>query len=362
MFSILTLYRMNMPGKTSLAYSPPSSQDSVTRLLSLDFLRVLACLTVMVIHVTSAFIYNDSGVTLWGMNPAFILNQAARFSVPLFLLLSGFSLGMGRPQPYGTFLKNRCRKVLLPYVLWVLVYEGYNVALAGFPRPDLQGFLAHLLTGQAAPHLYFIPLLFQFYLLYPLLKKWVDRNPAAAFLWSLAITLGIQGLHSLEGLGILSLPLTTWLLRTGVGWCFYFAAGMCLQKADLSRLPRPGIPVPLTLIFPGFALLYAAWASRTGLLDSMKPELMLYTLLVFLWGVTLWPAIQCRPVTTLVSFLSRHSMGIYFNHILILCLLRYVPRFSLGMSGMVMLFLGTLCLSVLTAWFLDRIKHCFSIS
>ena len=77
------------------------------RLLPLDFLRVLACLAVMVIHVTSAFIYNDSGVTLWGMNPAFMLNQAARFSVPLFLLLSGFSLGMGRSQSYGTFLKTR---------------------------------------------------------------------------------------------------------------------------------------------------------------------------------------------------------------------------------------------------------------
>ena len=332
------------------------------RLLPLDFLRVLACLAVMVIHVTSAFIYNDSGVTLWGMNPAFMLNQAARFSVPLFLLLSGFSLGIGRSQSYGTFLKTRCRKVLVPYVLWVLVYEGYNVALAGMPRPNSRDFLAHLVAGSSAPHPYFIPLLFQFYLLYPLLKKWVDRNPAAAFLWSLAITLGIQGLHSLDGLGILSLPLTTWLLRTGVGWSFYFVGGMCLQKIGWKGRSQEGKPLPLTLIFLGFALLYAAWSFHTGLLDSMKPELMLYTLLVFLWGGTLWPAIQCRPVTTLVSFLSRHSMGIYFNHVLILCLLRYVPRFSLGMSGMVMLFLGTLCLSILTAWVLQKLRSILKAS
>ena len=125
---------------------------------------------------------------------------------------------------------------------------------------------------------------------------------------------------------------------------------MCLQKIDWKGRSPEGKPLPLTLIFLGFALLYAAWSFHTGLLDSMKPELMLYTLLVFLWGVTLWPAIQCRPVTTLVSFLSRHSMGIYFNHVLILCLLRYVPRFSLGMSGMGLLFLGTLSLSVLAAW------------
>ncbi|MBQ2925507.1 MAG: hypothetical protein IJE03_01600, partial [Ruminiclostridium sp.] len=136
----------------------------------------------------------------------------------------------------------------------------------------------------------------------------------------------------------------------------YFVGGMCLQKIGWKGRSPEGKPLPLTLIFLGFSLLYVLWSHYTGLLDSMKPELMLYTLLVFLWGVTLWSAIQCRPVTTLVSFLSRHSMGIYFNHVLILCLLRYVPRFSLGMSGMLMLFAATLCLSVLAAWALHSFR------
>lgn len=362
MFRISTLYKMNLPGETSLADSLSPSPDPPKRHLSLDFLRGLACLAVVAGHVTSTFIYNETSFTLWGMNLAFVLNQAARFSVPLFLFLSGLSLGLGRqPQAYGDFLKTRCRRLLLPYVLWVLVYEFYNASFdlgAWVDRlADPKVFLLNLLTGHASPHLYFIPLLFQFYLLYPLLKKWADRNPQACFLWSLALSLLIQGLHCLDGLDLIPFSLSNWLVKTAIGWSFYFVAGVCFQMADLNRLRRSlhGCQGPLTIIFLVFALLYSVWSLYTGLLDSIKPELMLYTLLVFLWGITLWPHIQCRPVTAAVTFLSRHSLNIYFNHVLILCFLRYVPRFSLGMSGMGLLFLGTLFLSVLAAWILQTL-------
>lgn len=352
--------QMKLPGNPFPAVSHGSAPPHPTRLLSLDFLRVLACLAVMAGHVSSAFIYKESCLTLWGMNLAFVINQCARFSVPLFLLLSGFTLGMGGPvTSYGSFLRKRCRKVLLPYGAWVLVYGLYNASFdlgVWFSQFTDPGYLlAELLTGRGAPHLYFIPLLFQFYLVYPLLKKWADRNPLACFLWTLTISFLIQGLHSLDGLNLIPFSLPPWLLKSAVGWCFFFVAGMCLQKVDLTRLILRGSPAPLTIFSLLFALLYSAWSFHTGLLDSMKPELMLYTPLVFLWGISIWPCIQYRQTIVMISFLSKHSLSIYFNHVLILCSLRYVPRFSLGMSGMGMLFLGTLLCAVLLAVVLDFI-------
>ena len=56
---------------------------------ALDFLRVLAMLAVILIHVTSTYIAAESHITFLGMNLALFLNQAARFCVPLFLFLSG---------------------------------------------------------------------------------------------------------------------------------------------------------------------------------------------------------------------------------------------------------------------------------
>lgn len=57
-------------------------------------------LAVISIHVSSTYLSYETGHLFLGMNLAFLLNQAARFSVPLFLLLSGFSLEQtGRPGP-----------------------------------------------------------------------------------------------------------------------------------------------------------------------------------------------------------------------------------------------------------------------
>ena len=86
-----------------------------TRRTELDFLRVLAMAAVILGHVTAAYIHNESSFTLLGMNPAFFLNQAARFSVPMFFLLSGFSLGL-REQPLSSpaFWKGRFLRILPP--------------------------------------------------------------------------------------------------------------------------------------------------------------------------------------------------------------------------------------------------------
>lgn len=256
-----------------------------TRRTELDFLRVLAMAAVILGHVTAAYIHNESSFTLLGMNPAFFLNQAARFSVPMFFFLSGFSLGL-REQPlsYPAFLKERFLRILPPYLVWTLIYELWNASLA--PRQLLRD----LLTGQAAPHLYFIPILLQFYLLYPLLRRWVDRQPLGSVLWSLASTLFFQGLYYEKGLGLLpDLSLgQLWMLFPV--WLFYFTAGMALQRLDREkvRIHCKENAAPLLVLLALFVCLYCALSRFTGVLDSIKPEITLFVPLVFLCGTAVW--------------------------------------------------------------------------
>lgn len=334
------------------------------RLTELDALRVLAMIGVILIHVTAPFITHESGFTLLGMNLAYLVNQLTRFSVPLFFLLSGFSLGIGgAPKSYGGFLKKRCSKILLPYVVWVILYQLWNcskdVALWLTQIQDLKWFALELLTGRAAPHLYFVPIIFQCYLLFPLLKRWVDRAPGPCFLWSLTVTLLLQGVHSLQSLGMLASSPSRWLWLTFPMWCFYFITGLFLQRLDfetIRRLCRENA-LPLVVLCGLFSLLFCAWSKFTGLLDSMKPDIMLYTLLVFLFGVAAWQFLMRIPgLEPVIRFLSDHSLGIYFNHVLVLCHLRLIPRFSVGMSGMVMIFLATFCVSVLVAVLLSAFQ------
>jgi len=82
----------------------------------LDAARVVSMLAVIAIHVTAPYIGADSDFLLGGMNLAYIINQAARFAVPLFVLLSGASLGLGKDLPAGQFYRRRVVKLGIPYV------------------------------------------------------------------------------------------------------------------------------------------------------------------------------------------------------------------------------------------------------
>lgn len=130
--------------------------------------------------------------------------------------------------------------MLPPYLGWVLLYAlantGFDLHTWGGQLGNPPWLLRELLTGQGAPHLYFIPILFQCYLLYPLLRRWVNRAPVQSAAWALMVTFLLQGgylLHDLELLPF-SLPAHLWMLFPT--WSFYFVAGMCLQRLDRSHL------------------------------------------------------------------------------------------------------------------------------
>lgn len=332
---------------------------------ALDFLRVLAMLAVILIHVTSTYIAAESHITFLGMNLALFLNQAARFCVPLFLFLSGYSLGIGdRPMPYGAFLKRRASRVLAPYLVWVLVYEwsncGFDPGVWLEQLGDLTGQLRNFLAGQAAPHLYFIPIVVQGYVLYPLLKGWVRRAPVQSALWSMAVTFLCQGWYVLHTIGLLPALPNPYLWLTFPFWCFYFVAGMCLQRVDFAKITHlcrssaGGILVCGVL----FAVLYSAVSSRIGMLHAIRPDQMAFVLLMFFWGIAAWEKLKRVPFLARGTvLLSRYSMGIYYNHVLVLCFLRQFPRFQLGMSGMLLLFLATFGLSLLVAVLLEGGWH-----
>ena len=337
------------------------------RLSAIDFLRVLCMANVILGHVTSAFVYAESQHLFLGMNLAFLLNQATRFSVSLFVLLSGFSLGISRKQEsYGTFIRGRALRVLIPYAVWTLLYELFNVDF------DLGAFAAKLsnplwllrvfLTGQAAPHLYFIPIIFQLYLLYPLLRRWVDRSPGQAVLWSLVITFSLQSLNYLNSLGLAPSIQSYSFWCSFPVWMFYFVAGMALQRLDYPALCRRcrENAWPLTTLFLVFILVFSCLSSYTGNVDSIKPAIQIFVPLTFFFGVGFWERLRPGPrAEAVVARFSAWSMDIYYCHVIILCWLRRIPRFNVGMSGMLMLLLSTTLLAILFAALWGLVKGKF---
>ncbi len=152
-----------------------------TYLFSIDALRVIAILAVIMIHVSTKTLsmqkLNVETGTL-----TLILNQTSRFAVPLFFLISGFVLELNNKNnlSFVSFFKRRASRIILPFLFWSSLYFliGRN-----FDPTTLASskFFWTAILGTASYHLYFIPTLILFYLAFPILhtQRKILQNPIA---------------------------------------------------------------------------------------------------------------------------------------------------------------------------------------
>lgn len=319
------------------------------RVPELDYIRVLAMLGVVTIHVTGAFVYQESTLALGGMNLAFLLNQVVRFAVPAFMVLSGLSLGFGGKKPCVAFWKSRFWKLLPPYLVWSILYWGVYHQFQSW-----EGIGSALLWGTASAHLYFMIITLQFYLLYPLLRRAVERWTFQSVLVALALSLICQQYIFYAGTGFLPGGLPLWELFPT--WVFYFTLGMALHFVDFSGLCRwcgKNLWFLLTLTAVT-ALAYARESRLTGSLDSIKWQLFFYVPLVCLLALGLGARLKDHEgVDRGVAFLAKRSQTVFFCHVMILEWLRKFAAFNGGMKAMLLTFVVLLPLSVLAAWGID---------
>lgn len=326
------------------------------RITQLDFVRVFLMLGVVTIHVSSTYIFVQSRLSIGSMNLAFYLNQAVRFSVPGFVLLSGLSLSLGKSrEPWRKFYAGRVKKVLIPYLLWYTVYALWYVYLNGGAGLGVGWFLRSALTGSTAPHLYFIVIVLQLYLLYPLLRR-LSRTVLLMIAFASAL---VQVTVWLDGAFISFLPPGNPLYLLCVTWLCYFIPPMLLSREQVLRLlawtkrymwPLLGLALALSLVVAADGWVLGAYVL------SIRPTLFAYTPAVMLATAAVASRLSGEKLLSAVAKLSAMSMDIFFVHVLILDILRSFSIFSRGLAGMFLLYAACLALSVAFALTLRRIK------
>lgn len=154
--------------------------SSRPKLPEIDLIRAIAIIAVVLIHGTSSATLLPIGSGSQAI--FFILNKASLFTVPLFIWISGVVLfytyyDRWEPGMSRVFWTKRLRRILIPYVLWSLFYYLFNqVMFHGNIRFDLIYFIKLLISGNASYHLYYMVIIVQFYLLFPLLITVVRRS------------------------------------------------------------------------------------------------------------------------------------------------------------------------------------------
>ena len=137
----------------------------------LDYLRVTACLMVMLVHSTEPFYLGGDGALVLTPTDAFwvaIFEALCRCCVPVFLVASAY---LQFPLHYSTgeFFRRRAVRILIPLLLWTVIYA----LVWGDPVQNFKGLLLNF--NYAAGHLWFVYMLVGVYLLMPLLSPWAQK-------------------------------------------------------------------------------------------------------------------------------------------------------------------------------------------
>jgi len=141
---------------------------SSRRIEYFDFLKGIAMISVIVIHVVYMFYYFNANNNDIFLN---IVNNFNRFAISVFFICSGILLtakNSGKIN-YSKFYYDKIIRIFIPYII-------FNFIIAGFKGSSVLEFYYSLISGNASVPYYFIILLLQFYVLFPFINRFRDSR------------------------------------------------------------------------------------------------------------------------------------------------------------------------------------------
>jgi surface polysaccharide O-acyltransferase-like enzyme len=277
------------------------------RLPHLDALRGLAIILVVGIHARGYAYTGATGAAAEApAGRAWAALTAA--AVPAFFLCDGFLFARGQARPgrfdSAAYLRKSARRLLLPWLLFSLLYAALRAALeAGglfrarlvLGRPPAE-VAANLLESRVAMQMYFLPALFLIRALAPVTRH-LARAPGWAAAPACAAYVALR--HALAP------PLGGDPVTNALGGLQYYLLGIVVFRYD-ALIAQAGWP-PFALL----AALAAAAPGAPGAAGSGPLHLASQgATLLAAYAACRAPARPAGPLTAL----GRHTMGIYLLH------------------------------------------------
>lgn len=282
----------------------------------IDVLRIISSLAVVFIHTTTKTL-DAASYDLERLPWTLFLNQTLRFAVPLFFLISGFVLELNYPYhaTYLTYLKKRLNRVLIPYVVWSLIYYFFV-----YPNHDAP-LWSDLLTGDASYQLYFIPTLLIFYLIFPVIHRYYRFLTK---LW-IFIPLGIiqiillymeYYIHSLPFIAPIRIALLNYFIFfLGIVASHHQQRIMTVMKKWKYLVFFITVLLSFYVFFEGRNL-YLKTSNYLSFYSQWRPSILFYTLFLTASLYFIFSKFQIFPA--LIKQLSKLSFFVFFVHIIFL--------------------------------------------
>lgn len=318
----------------------------------MDVIRTLATISVILIHISATILYrtNVNSNTYKGF---LIINQLSRFSVPAFIILSGMGLinTYKKDKGYFKFLSHRLYKTVPRYLVWCVIYivfvtKAFNIYKSG----------NDIIFGNVYYHLYFVPIIVEFYLFFPFIYKFIGSK------WSLLVTFVITtgilvATHYFTLPGIL---VRFFERKNMLNWIFYFSLGAFIGK-NMDYIKEKAVKyrilVFITFIAVTFGLIYESMVTTKFVSDIdyvatfLRPSVLIYSTIFtfFIFSINWKEDLLMKSI----QYISKSSYGVYLSHAFILyyyiqyCTNRSIPINTLqfGIKAFFISFIGAILIN-----------------
>lgn len=333
-------------------------------------LRVTATISVILLHVASTVLYKYSQVPISHWWIGNIYDSIVRFSVPMFLMITG-ALLLGKQHSYPLFLKKTVVRILFPFVFWTAIYIIYNFMEPPqfFGKLETQtnfDWVIQQIRDGSSYHLWYVYMLIGLYITIPLLNKliigvkkkylllflivWVifitfstSKNSAYNFEWNLWYILGYLGYLVLGY--YLSIINTKHKIVTILAGVVFFIGIFITAYGTFYFTEMDG----------AFHKLYYAYLTPNVLLMTASLFVLMKNVDINLSGV----------LKKTRDLIDKHSYGIYLSHILVLnYLTMYGVEWDLfhPIIGIPLTTISTLSIAVTIVYLINKIPFAKYIS
>ena len=292
-----------------------------------DNLRVIATIGVIFIHVSSDYVPSSgtiSDYTFWIGN---IFDSFSRFSVPIFVMLSG-ALLLPKNELLDIYLKKRIVRLIFPFLFWSCLYiiysfaYGDNADLKLSVTETLRIVLISLRDGSSL-HFWYIYMIFGLYLFVPIIGKWIRNSKPTEiryflFIWLFTLIFNLPYVENLK-------PDVD--LSYFSGFLGYLILGYYLtvivkndNQLKTNRLAIILMSVGIIITVLGTYLdHYFSNQYSSIFYEPLSPNIFLYATGLFLYFKN--KDIRLPILGRIRTLICRYSYGIFLGHVLILNLL-----------------------------------------
>ena len=342
--------------------------NKTNRVLYFDVLRVIACLSIIMIHTSVEFVNKDIGsLNFWTGN---ILDSLARIGVPVFIMISG-ALMLDKNYQFTTKkLIGHITKMVVFFVCWSAFYcVVFKILLGHFVKHEslsAVGILDSFIKGHY--HLWFVYLIIGLYLIVPLLRLWVKTENKKAIeyfiILSIVFTYLIPQIISIgsnySGLfeSLNDILVKKLQLDYVGGFTTYFILGWYLNNYDIKKkklIYSLGF-LGLIISIVGTYILLTTTGKKIYMYDNLSINVLFQSLAVFVFVKGKFK--NKNTNIKIINSISKYSLGIYAIHAMFVSIMYEAiekTNFNIAIVNILIVFCVSFVLAYLGSFILSKI-------